>query len=174
MTLELVAIVVVATFLLSVFLGAPYVPTKKSDLKLAFEKLYKIKSSDLLVDIGCGGGVVLREASRRGAKALGYEINPFLFLVSYFLSRNNKKIKVKLANYWKTKLPEEVTVIYVFSVDRDMEKIKTWVQNESNRLNKQLNLISLGFDIKSLKEAKQLGVYYLYVFNPLQSVKAQV
>jgi len=174
MTLELVAIVVVATFLLSVFLGAPYVPTKKSDLKLAFEKLYKIKSSDLLVDIGSGGGVVLREASRRGAKALGYEINPFLFLVSYFLSRNNKKIKVKLANYWKTKLPEEVTVIYVFSVDRDMEKIKTWVQNESNRLNKQLNLISLGFDIKSLKEAKQLGVYYLYVFNPLQSVKAQV
>jgi hypothetical protein len=58
-------------FGLVVFLGAPYVPSHRKDVKKAFEH-FDINNSDLLVDAGSGDGLVLRIASSFGAKAVGY------------------------------------------------------------------------------------------------------
>lgn len=67
-------------------LAHPMSPWKRSDLKRAFTELYPLSSRDTLVDIGSGDGVVLREAARYGARVAGYEIHPFLVVVSWLLS----------------------------------------------------------------------------------------
>ncbi len=165
---------VVFIFLLTVLVGAPYVPSLKNNLRLAFTDLYQLSDKDLLVDIGSGGGVVLREAAKLGARAVGYEINPFLVIASRLLSYKNSLVKVKFANYWHSHLPDGVTVVYVFSVDRDINKIASWMQSEVNRIKRPIYFISLGFKIKGMTAIKYSESYGLYVFNPLQLGEAQV
>jgi len=166
--------IVVLIFGFVVFRGSPYVPSFKKHIYKAFTKLYKITDKDTLIDIGSGDGVVLREAAKLGAKAIGYEINPILVLISSLVSIKYKKINVKLADFWSVKIPGDTTVIYVFSVTRDIKNITKRLQSEINRLNKSVKLISYAGDFKGFKFIKQLDAYRLYEIHPLQSDKAQV
>ena len=158
----------VMAFGLVAFIGAPYVPSHKKHIKQAFVDLYPLSDKDLVVDVGSGDGIVLREASKLGARGLGLEINPFLVLISNFLSRGDKKVNFKLANYWSSRLPKDVTVVYVFSVSRDIQRIASWVQSEANRLKKEINLITYGSEPTFVAQKKTMGAYNLYIFYPLQ------
>ena len=172
--LWLAIIVIIISFGFVVFCGAPYVPSNRSQIKRALTELYPLTKDDVLVDIGSGDGVVLRETAKIGARAVGYEINPFLVIISRLLSYKYKKITVKLADFWLTHLPNGTTVVYVFSVSRDINKIVRYIQNEANRLGKKIYVISYGIELINIKPEKTISAYRLYSFNPLQSNKAQV
>lgn len=160
------AVIVLVGFV--AFTGAPYVPSKRRDVVKALSELYPVTSSDVLVDIGSGDGVVLRVASRRGATAIGYEIHPVLVAVSRILSRNDPKVSVRLANFWRAPLPKSVTVVYTFGDARDIKKMYARVQSEATRLNKTIAFISYAFDIPGVKPTKIAGAHYLYTLKPLQ------
>lgn len=157
-----------------VFFGAPYVPSQKKYIKQAFAKLYKLTEKDFVIDIGSGDGVVLRQASKLGARGLGFEINPFLVAISKFLSRNDKKINFKLTNYFLEKIPSETTVVYLFAVSRDIEKITNWLKKESDRLKKPIYLVTYGCYPESVKPIGSVGAHRLYLFKPLHQSKPQV
>jgi hypothetical protein len=169
-----VLLIIVFVFGFVVFRGAPYIPSQKKYLKIAFFKLYKLSKNDVLVDIGSGDGVVLREASRIGACAVGFEINPILVLFSRFLSRGDRRVSVRLADFWLSHLPDDTTVVYVFSVGRDMNKMMKWIQKETTKIGRPISLISFGFGFKNIEANKITQPYYLYVFHPLHQVKPQV
>ena len=155
-----------------VFRGAPYVPSRKRELADAFERLYPLDSHDTLVDIGSGDGIVLREAAKRGARAVGYELNPILVLVSRLLSRGNDRITTRLADFWTVQLPPETTVVYVFGESRDITKMAQKVENEAVRLGKTLAFISYGFAVPGRTPVKKVGAYYLYQFVALHTGEA--
>lgn len=150
------------------FTGAPYVPSKRRDVERAFSELYPLDSADVVVDIGSGDGVVLREVSRRGATAIGYEIHPLLVLVSRFVSRHDPKVSVRLANFWRTPLPKEVTAVYTFGDARDIKKMYAKVQQEATRLGKTIAFISYAFDVPGLAFDKTVGAHHLYMVKSLQ------
>ncbi len=164
------AIILVFGFV--VFKGAPYVPSKKRELTDAFETLYPLGEGDVLVDIGSGDGIVLREAAKHGARAIGYELNPVLVGISRWLSRREPRIKVHFADFWKVALPLETTVVYVFGESRDIAKMAGKVAREADRLAKPLTLISYGFAVPGKTPAKKAGAYFLYTYTPLQTKKA--
>lgn len=168
MTLFVIAAIVLLVGFVA-FTGAPYVPSRRKDLEQAFTELYQLTASDTLIDIGSGDGVVLRMASKYGAKAIGYEIHPVLVAVSRLLSRRDANISVRLRNAWHEPLPQEVTVVYAFSDSRDIGKLAAKLQRDANRIGKSFAFISYGFAIPKTKERKQVGAYYLYHFTPLQS-----
>lgn len=159
-----VLIVLVLLFGWTALIGAPYVPSRKRNVRVALTELYRLKKNDLLADLGSGDGLVLREASSLGARAVGYEMNPILFLISKLITRNDHRVKVTFSNYWSIELPKEATVVYIFGVGRDMKGLKKWMQRQSKRLSKNLFLISLGFEIYDMKPIKTKGPYYLYKF----------
>lgn len=159
--------ILVIFFGLVVFRGAPYVPSQKKYVKRAFESLYKIKESDTVLDIGSGGGVVLRIAAGFGAKAVGYELNPILVIISKILSARNSRVKVKFADFWLEKVPADTTLIYVFAVTRDIKKLSKKIQSECNRVQHSMHVISYGNEFIGKKPVKRLDAYYLYQFNPL-------
>lgn len=150
------------------FTGAPYVPSKRRDIRQAFTELYSLSEHDTLVDIGSGDGVVLRQARQFGARAVGYEIHPLLVVISRWLSRHDDGVTIRLANFWQTKLPDETTVVYTFGDSRDIAKMYRRVEVEAQRLGRTLHLISYGFAVKDKKPADQAGAYYLYKIKPLQ------
>jgi len=165
---------VVLAFGFVVFRGSPYVPSQKRYIKQAFTELYRVTDKDVLLDIGSGDGIVLRQASRLGARAVGWEINPILVAISRMISRKDKKIRVDLVDFWSAKLPDDTTIIYVFSVVRDISKMTDKLQVEVNRLGCSVKLISYAGDFSRFRLIKKLEAYRLYEVSPLQSDKAQV
>ncbi len=163
---------VVLLFGFVVFRGAPYVPTKKRELTAMFDTVCPLSEHDVLVDIGSGDGIVLREAAKRGARAVGYELNPLLVLVSRFLSRKEPRVRVRLADFWRVELPADTTIVYTFGESRDIVKMAKKVANEAKRLKKPLLFISYGFAVPDETPRHRQGAYYLYTFTPLQTKKA--
>ncbi len=150
------------------FTGAPYVPSKRKDIARALTELYPLSKKDVLVDIGSGDGIVLREASRRGAKAVGYEIHPLLVVIAKNLSRGDKNVSVRLANFWRASLPDSTTVVYVFGDARDISKMFAKIEQEATRLDRSLAFISYGFDLPGKSPIKTVGAHHLYYAKPLQ------
>ncbi|MES2630933.1 MAG: methyltransferase domain-containing protein [Patescibacteria group bacterium] len=150
----------------SVFFGAPYVPSRRRDVQRMFDELYPLSKSDVLIDVGSGDGIILREASKRGAKAIGYEVSPLLVAISKWLSRGDEKVSVSVANFWQAKFPDDTTVIYAFSVERDAKKLTKKIQSEAERLKKPLTLICYGSPLPNVLVERNFEAYHLYRFQP--------
>lgn len=163
--------VVTALFLLTALVGAPYVPSKRRDVARAFDELYCINSHDTLVDIGSGDGIVLREAARRGARAIGYEINPVLVVISRLLCRKYTNVKVCGANFWRATVPDSTTIVYTFGESRDIERMARWVETQATRLGKPLYFLSYAFHLKDRAPLRTSRQYALYEIQPLQREK---
>lgn len=152
---------------ISAFFGAPYLPSHRKDIRRLFDDLAPIGKGDVVLDIGSGDGVVLREVSRRGAKAIGYEIHPLFVGISRLLSIGDKNVRVVWANAWTTTFPKGVTLVYIFSVKRDAGKVILKMQEEADRLNRPLTLVCYGNPLPNRDVTEQDGAYYLYSFHPL-------
>jgi hypothetical protein len=162
--------IIVGAFLIIVGLGAafgaPYVPSQRRYIKRAFEELCPIKSDDVIVDIGAGDGIVLREAAKKGARAIGYEINPILFAVAAYLSRKYDGVELRLANFWNAGLPDETTVVYAFSVNRDARRLTEKMQAHADASGRPVALLCLGSPLKDRSPDAALDAYTLYSFQP--------
>lgn len=159
------AIAVVALFGLIVLRGAPYVPTKKRQLERALDSLYPLSDKDVLVDIGSGDGIVLRAAAKRGARAIGYELNPLLVLVSKALCRS-PLISIRLADFWFVTLPRETTVVYTFGESRDIARMYQKAARAARQHKKEIYFMSFGFPVPGAKIHKQDGSFFLYKLVP--------
>jgi hypothetical protein len=157
-----------------VFFGAPYVPSKRRELERALDELYPIGKDDVLVDVGSGDGVVLRAAAERGARAIGYELNPIFVVLSRWLSRRFSGVSVRLANMWRVRFPSETTVVYAFAVSRDSAKLTRKMQKEATRLDRPLLLMTYGCKMPGMVPLRTQGAHLLYEFHPLQRPQAQV
>lgn len=152
---------------LSVFFGAPYVPSHRRDIKRLFDELTPVGEGDVVLDIGSGDGVVLREASRRGARAIGYEIHPLFVGISKVLSLGDARVIVRWANAWTAPFPEEVTLVYAFAVGRDGKRLTNKVQREADRLGRPLVLVCYGNPLPAMNPERVFEAYHLYRFEPL-------
>jgi len=155
---------IIIVFGFVVFFGAPYVPSRRKYIARMFDELRPIDASDTVVDIGSGDGVVLREVSRRGARAVGYELNPLLVWISRRLSAGDKKVSVVLANAWHVTFPEDTTVVYIFSVHRDAEKLINLMTHEAKRLGRPLTLICYANPLPRIQPTRTFEAYHLYIF----------
>jgi hypothetical protein len=159
-----VAIILLFGFV--VFRGAPYVPSMKKYAAHALDELYPLSKHDLLVDVGSGDGVILRLAAERHARAIGYELNPLLVVVSRFLSRAYPTVQTKLADFWLVDLPHDTTIVYAFSVGRDMEKLARKMQASADQSGHLIRLITYGHVIESREPERATNSHTLYCFVP--------
>lgn len=172
MIIIVIIAVIVLIFGLVVLRGAPYLPSHAREVEAAFQSLYPLTKKDLLIDVGSGDGIILRLAARRGARAIGYEINPLLVGISWILTRGTTGIRTELADFWYRDLPAETTIVYAFSISRDTDKLMRKLQHESNRLVRPLHLMTYGASLMHKKAIKKRRGHHLYLFTPLQEEKA--
>ena len=97
------ALILFLIFGLTAFIGAPYVPTRHTDIQKLLRDELRLTNDDVVLDVGSGDGAVLQEVARTGAQAIGYEINPFLVLASRWrLRKHAKNVRIKWTNAWTT------------------------------------------------------------------------
>lgn len=152
---------------MSAFFGAPYVPSHRKDVKRLFDELIPISEADTVLDIGSGDGLVLREVSKRGAKAVGYEIHPLFVGISKLASFGNERVDVRWVNAWTAPFPKDVTLVYAFSTARDGRRLAEKVQHEANVLERPITLACYGNALLGREITQTHGAYFIYTFQPL-------
>lgn len=167
MTWVVIAAALVVLVGLSAFFGAPYIPTLRRDVRRMFDTLAPVSKGDVVLDLGSGDGLVLREAARREARAVGYEIHPLFVALSRLLSIGNRRVHVRWANMWTAPFPDDVTLVYVFSVGRDGKKLVGKMKKEALRLQRPLVLVCYGNPLPECNPVKHFEAYHLYHFQPL-------
>lgn len=137
--------ILVITFGLVVFRGAPYVPTHRKQVEQALDMLDVPKGSTI-VDLGSGDGVFLLAAAKRGYKAVGYELNVILWIVSSIRCwRYRDRISVRLRDFWLTPLPADTRAVFVFLAGPYLKQLNAKLIKEAG--SKGLTVISYGFEI---------------------------
>lgn len=129
MLVLIIVVVLLAGFVTAGFVGAPWVPTRNHDLSTML-KLCDLKADELFVELGCGDGRVVRAAARRGARVVGYEVNPLLWLIAALKNIHYyPRVRVRFGNFWQYNL-HEADVVMVFLIPRLMGRLETKIRTE--------------------------------------------
>lgn len=144
--------------------GAIYYPTPDDRVEAMLD-LAQVGPKDTLLDLGSGDGRIVIAAANRGAKAIGYEINPFL------VKSSNKAIaqaglshlaKVVRQSMWHADY-NQATVISLYLFPNLMNRLHRHLKK---KLHHPLRLVSHDYQFPHKKYSKKSGSVYLYLFHP--------
>ena len=160
MAIYIIFLVLISCFAVVLLFGAPYLPTHKHQIELSIDML-GLKKGQTLYELGCGDGRVLRHAASKGYKAVGYEMNPLLWITAIIVTwRYRKSVSVRFGNFWYADL-ENADGVYVFLLDKFMKRLDKKLSQE---LRKGVKLASYTFQIPSKKATSVKGGVFLYTF----------
>lgn len=154
-------LLIILTYAFVLPFGAPFLPTLKKQSSQALD-LLDLKPGQVFFDLGCGDGRLLSLAAERGVKAVGYELNPFLFMYAWLNTRKyGRRVKVKLGNFWRADL-SAADGIFVFLIDHFMSRLDQKLIQSAHK--HQIKLVSNSFKIPKKKPQKKKGPLFLYVY----------
>ena len=123
------AYVLSVAIVLPVTRGALYVSTSRRRIA-AFLDAVAVQPEQVIVDLGCGDGRVLRMARRKyGVRAIGYEMNPAAYIKARILCLGTGGVRVRMCNFWKADL-SAADVIFCYLFPDVMEKLSQKLRRE--------------------------------------------
>lgn len=133
---------------------APWVPTKKKDLK-RIAKLANMKKGQVFYDLGCGDGRVSAYISKNTpGKAIGVELAIPFFFISYLrkIFSWQKNLSFQLKNLFKIDL-KKADVVFLFAASRDKLTGKI-IKKLETELKTGAKIITYAFPIVAWKPEK--------------------
>jgi len=155
---------IVGAFAVVLLKGAPYLPVRRKEQQLALD-LLELQPGDTVVDLGSGDGAFLLAAAKAGLVAYGFELNPILCLVSKVRCwKYRRQVHIYWGDFWKVDFPAETKGVYVFLLDRFMERLGKKLERQSQVLRRPLKVVSYTFQIPGRKPQAQKGGLFRYDF----------
>lgn len=114
--------------LFDLFLELPYVGTQRKRIETIM-KFANLKEGETVVDLGSGDGRLLIESAKKGAFAIGYEINPFMIAVSIIHAKLEglaSNVEIYKRNLWRADL-KVANVIFVYAKRKTMKKFEEFI-----------------------------------------------
>lgn len=112
-------------FMLAVFTGAPFLPTGKKYVETMLD-IAAVQPGERFVDLGSGDGRLVIAAARRGARAVGYEINPFLVVIAYlriWRAGVRDRATIRWQSFWSADF-RAVDVVSIFGITGIMPRLE--------------------------------------------------
>ncbi len=146
----------------------PFIPLTKKQLG-AINKYIKLKSTDRVVDLGCGDGRVLRMFEKQGVKDLtGYEVNLGVYLLARIENKVLKsKSKIYPKNFKKVNL-SEYNIVFCYLSNYCVNSLKEKFDKELRPGTKIISYVFKAKDwhnpeiIYTNKKNKKLGKIFVY------------
>jgi len=133
-------------------------PAVNTPLPLAKEilSLAKISKKDIVYDLGCGSGNFLVSAAEDfGAKAIGYEISPYWFILTKLRSyRYHRHFKVNFASMYEANI-NEATIIVIYLLPKTLISLFNKLKNETRP---GTIIVSRGFPLPGWQPIKKMTV----------------
>jgi hypothetical protein len=154
------------SFYITIFCGAPFVPTPKNAV-LKMLKLAKIKKGETLIDIGSGDGRFLHYASKLyKANSIGFELDPFVYMLArfkqIFFGWEGKIIRGNLLNHSISKA--DILICYLLP-----KSLKKFQKKFDKELKKGTRIISYTFHIGDWKPEKTIpkegNIKTIYIYK---------
>lgn len=109
----LTLLVLFLSLVLTHFTGAIWSPTPIRIVRKMLE-LSELKPGEKLYDLGCGDGRIAIMSAKLGAKAVGVEINPFLYLIAKMAGRGIPNLELRWGDLYQTDLSDaDVITLYL-------------------------------------------------------------
>ncbi|XP_077085807.1 ATP synthase subunit C lysine N-methyltransferase isoform X1 [Siphateles boraxobius] len=108
----------------------PFVPATRTQIENVIKVLQNRSGS--LVDIGSGDGRIVIAAAKRGFKAVGFELNPWLVWYSRYKAWRegvHHSTSFNISDLWKVSFSEYSNVV-IFGVPQMMEQLEVKLQTE--------------------------------------------
>ena len=146
-------LIIIISILWTTSLGAPWIPTPLSTVKLMLE-MAEINENDVVYDLGCGDGRILIITVRNfGARAVGVEIDPLRFAfvqILITLLRKRNRIQVKFGNLFDLDL-SNADVVTCYLLPDINEKL---VEKFNRELKPGTRVVSYSFNLPGLQLEK--------------------
>ena len=160
MILFVVGFLLLLGFLITSVSGAPWVPARSFDLQALLDDS-NLKKGEHYIELGCGDGRLVRAAARRGAIAVGYELNPLLWLIAKLRVLGVQNAAVRFGDLWRVDL-SSADVVLAFLVPRTMPRLH---QKASRELKTSARLVSYIFPIEGKKPLLHNRSWYIYSYK---------
>lgn len=114
-----------------IFRGAPFLPIQREKIERAL-RLVKLQPGQKIADLGSGDGRILIACAKKGARAFGFEINPFLV---WKAKLNIKKAGVEglAICRWKSFWEQDFSsfdIVFIYGITHIMKKLEKKLQKE--------------------------------------------
>lgn len=141
--------------------GAPYLPTLTSHVEVALD-LADLQPGDTMLELGCGDGKVLIAAARRGLNVVGYELNPWMYIICRLRTlRYRRQVTVIWGDFWQRPWPE-AQGIFIFLLQRHMRKLDKKVMQYKH---KPVKVVSFAFQMPGHKPVREASNVFLYEYR---------
>lgn len=143
--------------------GAPFVPSTKPTSKVMID-LARIKPNMKIYDLGSGDGRLLFLAAKKGATAIGLEINPFLVAYSWVkktFSPYKNQIQVRWQNFWGVDF-SDADIVFVYLLPWKMDSL---AKKLSHELKPGTLIVSNSFIFPKWKILREDTATHVYVFK---------
>ena len=145
--------------IVAIFAGAAPIPSAESTVKCMMD-LANIQPGELLLDLGSGDGRILIAAAKRGARCVGFEINPILLWYSRLRARIQGLTSVSAhgTNLWDADIRDaDILTIYMVPIFR--ERLRKKIQAE---MKPGSRVISGVYPFPDWEPEKTNGRVYMY------------
>lgn len=151
-------------------IGAPWAPTRIASIKKAFDDI-GIDAKDTVVDLGAGDGAILLQAASRGARAIGYELSPIMWIVGRIRALGHTRITMKYGNLYRAALPSKTTLVFFFLMPKHMDQVGKYLA--SQQISSATLVLSYAFSFKNITPTrvyreKKCAPLYLYELSALR------
>ena len=127
--------------------GALYVSTPRAKIA-AFVDAVSMKPGQLIVDLGCGDGRVLRRARKcYDVKAIGYEVNFMAYLKAKMLCIGIKNVIIERKNFWAADL-SDANIVFCYLYPDVMQKLSQKLKAD---LKAGTTIVSCNFGVPGFK-----------------------
>jgi len=159
-TVLLLIIGVLLSYVITGYLGAPYVPTA-SDRVIDMVRLADVRPGELAVDLGSGDGRIVIALAKAGAEVHGYEINPVLVLWARFrIYREGVGDRAQI--YWRSFWGADLSEYQLISIYGNHQMMKRLEEKLYHELAPNARLVSCEFPFPRWRPLRIANEIYLY------------
>ncbi|MBI4133454.1 class I SAM-dependent methyltransferase [Candidatus Uhrbacteria bacterium] len=134
--------------------GAPWFPTTKRTRQQMLD-IAKLAPGELLLDLGAGDGRMVIDAARRGARAVGYEVNPLLARIARWRVGRAKladRVRIEHVDLFAAALPP-ADVVTLFLLQDTNQRVRDEILP---RLTQGTRVVSYAFTFRGIEPTRVL------------------